>query len=74
MYIPLPFSGGEGGLGRIHNHPAPSITIDKLNITDAYQLFLIIKNNNTKEEIKLTGPHIENIELLLASSKSFGLV
>ncbi|MCZ0932600.1 MAG: hypothetical protein OXJ52_05555 [Oligoflexia bacterium] len=51
-----------------HNHPtpAPSIAVDKLsNIADKYQLSLIIKNDNTKEEIKLQGPYIEDIAQLL---------
>ena len=62
----------ESAITESYNHPvpAPSITIDKLpNTTTAYQLFLIIKNNSTKGEIKLAGPSIENIEPILNIKK-----
>ena len=47
---------------RNHPTPAPSIVINELtNITDEYQLLLVIKNNSTKAEIKLQGSYIEDM-------------
>ena len=53
-----------------HPTPSPSITINQLSDkTMAYQLFLILKNNNSKEEIRLEGPYINNIESFLEIEK-----
>ena len=54
------------------NHPVPEsfITVDELpNIMDDYQLYLLIKNDSAEKEIRLEGPHIENIEPLLKIEK-----
>ena len=49
-----------------HPIPAPSITVDQLpSITDGYQLYLLVKNERTEQEIMLAGSHIENIKPLL---------
>ena len=56
----------------VRNHPIPAsfIPVDKLpSLTDEYHLNLIIKNEKTKKEILLEGPHISNIEALLNIEK-----
>ena len=55
---------------RNHSTPASFITVDKLpSLTDEYQLYLIIKNQNTQKEILLEGSHVTNIESLLNIEK-----
>ncbi|MCY4321677.1 MAG: hypothetical protein OXC37_04675 [Bdellovibrionaceae bacterium] len=49
--------------------PAPSIRLANFNKEELYQLSLIIKEKAGKEEIKLEGPYIQNINSLLNIKK-----